>query len=117
MAEIHDQLAAEGVLKESASTSIKGKRAVLGRLYVTKERVVFLKANPLFLSFGAIGGLLFGSIKPKKVELDIPRSAITGVARGTFGRNKNIIEISYGQEKPARFPVKSYEEWAAAIGG
>ena len=116
MAEIHDQLAAEGILKEGMCPMIKGRRGVFGRLYVTEKRIVFLKSNQLLMAFGAIGGILTGVIKPTKLEVEIPREAVTGVERGKYGMNKNIIEISYrGADAPARFTVKPYEEWAAAV--
>jgi hypothetical protein len=116
MAEIHDQLAAEGIVKETQTSRIHGKLATYGRLYVTNERVVFLRTNPLLGGLGAIGGALMALVKPKKVTVDIPRSSITGVQRGKYGPNKNILEISYaGSDEPAKFAVKPYEEWAAAV--
>src|SRR5437870_2735398 len=116
MAEIHDQLQAEGVVKEAFGTMIKGKRAFSGRLYLTSRRLVFLKSNPFLGAFGALGGLLTATLKPKNIEIEIPLEAITGVQRGKFGINKNILEISHSDGDPARFAVK-YEEWEQAIQG
>jgi hypothetical protein len=116
MAEIHDQLAAEGIVKETMCSMLKGRRAVFGRLYVTQKRIVFLQSNSLLAAFGALGAVLMGVIKPNKVAIEIPRSSVTGVARGKYGPNKNILEVSYANaEGPARFAVKPYEEWAAAV--
>jgi hypothetical protein len=116
MAEIHDQLQAEGIVKEAFATMIKGKRGSSGRLYLTSKRLVFLKSSPILGAFGAIGGLLTATLKPKKVEVEIPVDAITGVQRGKFGINKNILEVSHGDDDPARFAVK-YDEWEAAVQG
>jgi hypothetical protein len=116
MAEIHDQLAAEGILKEGLCPMLKGRRGVFGRLYVTEKRIVFLKSNQFLMAFGALGSILMGVLKPSKLEVEIPREAVTGIERGKYGMNKNIIEISYrGAAEPARFTVKPYEEWAALI--
>lgn len=88
----------------------------MGRLCVTEQRIVFLQSNSALAAFGAIGGLLLGLIPPKKVTVDIPRSSVTGVARGKYGPNKNILEISHEDaEDPVRFAVKPYEDWAAAV--
>jgi hypothetical protein len=116
MAEIHDQLQAEGVVKETFGTIIKGKRAVPGRLYLTSQRLVFLQANPVLALFGAIGGLLTATVKPKRVGVDIPLAGITGVTRGKFGINKNILEVSRAGAEPVRLAVK-YDEWEQALQG
>ena len=118
MAAIHDELAAEGLIKEAFCSMQKpgARRWQIGRLYVTQKRIVFLASNPLLAGFGALGGLLLGVIKPKKVALEIDRSAVTGVARGKYGMNKNVLDVSFsGSEEPARFAVKPYEEWAAVV--
>jgi hypothetical protein len=114
MAEIHDQLQAEGVVKEALATMIKGKRAVPGRLYLTSQRLVFLQANPVLSAFGAIGGLLTASVKPKRLGVEIPLPGITRVQRGKFGITKNLLEVSRAGGEPVRFAVK-YEEWEQAL--
>ena len=116
MAEIHDQLQAEGLTKEAFATMLRGRRGLMGRLYLTNQRLVFLQSNQFLMAFGAIGGLLMGVVKPKKLALEIPLASITGIERGKFGINKNVLEISYGADEPARFAVK-YDEWEAAING
>jgi hypothetical protein len=116
MAEIHDQLQAEGIVKQAFATMIKGKRAVPGRLYLTSKRLVFLQANPVLSAFGAIGGLLTATVKPKRVGVEIPLPGITGVQRGKFGINKNLLEVSRAGGEPVKFAVK-YEEWEQALQG
>lgn len=118
MAAIHDELAAEGLIKDAFASCRKpgSKRWQTGRIYVTEKRIVFLASNPLLAGFGAIGGALMAMMKPKKLVLEIPRTAVTGVERTKFGINKNVLDISFqGSEEPARFAVKPYEEWAAAV--
>jgi hypothetical protein len=117
VSEIHDQLQAEGVVKEGRAMMIMGKRGIQGRLYVTADRLVFLTSSSMFGAFGAIGAVLSATVKPKKIKLEIPLAAISGVQRGKFGMNKNIVEVSHGDGDPARFAVRPYDEWAQAIQG
>jgi hypothetical protein len=115
VAEIHNQLQAEGIVKVGHCMLIDGKRAHSGHLYVTRERVVFLKANAGLGAFGAIGGLPKATMTPSNAAADIPLREITGVERGKFGRNKNILEISGSDGNSVRFVASPYEEWEQAV--
>jgi hypothetical protein len=115
MAAIHDELEAEGIQYYSDGAYLTRGRLGAGRFYVTGKRVVFLRQNPLFSLGGVIGAVLAAKVKPKKVGLDVPLSAITGVQRGTVVRNKNVLEISHGNDKPSRIAVKSYDTAVAAM--
>ena len=110
MAQIHEDLKAEGVTKEALATMIKGKRGSIGRLYLTPNRLVFLQLSPLFMAFGALGGLLMAVVKPKKIGVEIPLDSITGIERVKHGINKNVLSVSHGSGEEARFAVK-YDEW------
>jgi hypothetical protein len=116
MAEIHDQLAAEGIVKEAQGSMIKGRLAVYGRLYLTSTRLVYLQSNRALSAFGALGALAMGLLKPKKLVVDIPLNSITGVTRGKYGPNKNILEVSHSGGDPVKFAVR-YDEWEQALQG
>jgi hypothetical protein len=55
LAAIHDELRAEGVLKEGRALIPRGKLATYGRLYLTSQRLVFLQSSRAFMAFGALG--------------------------------------------------------------
>jgi hypothetical protein len=116
MAAIHDELEAEVIQYVSDGAYITRGRIGAGKFYVTGKRVVFLRQNPAFSLFGAIGGLLSAKVEPKKVGFDVPLSAVTGVEQRTFGRAKSGVELSYtGADKPAKFIVKTYETAVRAM--
>jgi hypothetical protein len=53
VAQIHDELRTEGVVKEGRAIRMSGKMGLYGRLWLTSERLVFLQSNRLFMGFGA----------------------------------------------------------------
>jgi hypothetical protein len=115
MAEIHDQLASEGIVKEGQAASMRGPFGASGRLYLTGRRLVFLKMNPLFMAFGAIGAALGVATKPKKVQFDIPLSEIGEVAKEKAGLARSILAVSRSGGEVAKFGVKDFEGWADAV--
>jgi hypothetical protein len=116
MAEIHEQLEGEGLVKQAQVTLITGRLNALGRLYLTGRRLVFLKMNPLFMGFGAIGAALGVAMKPKKVAVDIPVSDISSVSKDKFGPlGRTALAVNRANGEVVKFAVKDYDEWAEAV--
>ena len=115
VAQIHDELRAEGVVKEGRAVRMSGKMGFYGRLWLTSQRLVFLQSSRLFMAFGALGALLGQVIKPRKMAISIPLTSITDVQRTKYAMNKNIMEITYNGGDAARISVTPYEEWEQAV--
>jgi len=100
----------EQVFRNETALWMKAKlNAQAGRLYLTDQRILFVKnQNPLagvllkLLVKSARGGVLY----------DIPLSDIKSFSRESFGANKNILKLSYGDGETVKFSLnKNYEEW------
>ena len=117
MAEIHDQLESEGVVREGYAAAVKGAFGLPGRLYLTGRRFVFLQSNPLFFAFGAAGAALGVAKKPKNLKLDIAVGEISDVSTEKFGMTKNALTVTRSNGEVAKFNVKDNDEWAAALRG
>jgi hypothetical protein len=115
MAQVHDELQAEGIVKEGRGVRMSGKMGFTGRVVLTNQRLVFLQANRLLMGFGLLGALFGQLMKPKNAAVSIPLSSITDVQRTKYAMNKNIMEISYGEGESARISVTPYEEWEQAV--
>jgi hypothetical protein len=117
MAEIHDQLESEGIVREGYAAAVRGAFGLPGRLYLTGRRLVFLQTNPLFFAFGAAGAALGVAKKPKNLKLDLPVGEITDVSTEKFGMTRNALTVTSASGEVAKFNVKDNEEWAQALRG
>jgi hypothetical protein len=121
MAQIHDELRAEGVVKDGSAVSLTGgdqaglRLASYGRAYLTSERLVFLQYSRWFSAFGLLGVLGRYLSKPRKVAISIPLASITDLERTKYAANKSIMAITYDDGDTARITLTPYEEWEQAV--
>lgn len=96
----------EGIIKEEGVLYLKSTlNAQRGRLYVTTQRIVFIKAmNNIQRLMG---------ISP--VVCNVPRTTLTGVSQSKQGLNKNVLCMALSDGSEYRFLVNDYSSWAAVL--
>jgi hypothetical protein len=104
-------LESEGIVKQGFVFWYKRKvSAHPGTLYLTSDRVAYLKKSPVV---GGLLGRLFGFGKFAK---DVPITQISGGSRGSFGKAKQII-LDFGEDERFTFAPekKHYDAWIVAL--
>ena len=103
------------VIATSHGGRFKSKlRVFFGRFELTSDRVIYYEKSSLWLMFGALGALLSRYSSGKRhTELELSRIAST--ARGKFGFNKNILDVTMTDGTSHRFTIERYDEFTAAL--
>lgn len=103
------------VLARSNGSHIKGKLNVqLGRLELTSSRIIFYGKSRAFMMFGVLGALLSLLAKGTR-SLDVELGQVAAVARGKFGFNKKILEVTMLDGTQHRLGVDKLDVFAAQL--
>ena len=108
-----ETLKKEGIIKNESALWMKSKlNAQPGRLYLTNNRIVYVKnANP----FAGLLILLLIKSTRNKILYDIELGTIKDISRESFGANKNIMAITHGSDQTVKFSVNNFENWESDI--
>lgn len=94
---------------------IAGKLNVrLGRLELTAHELRVMTPSRFFMMFGLIGMLLARRAKGK-LALSIDLAQIRSVARGKYGVNKKILDVTVADGQTHRLMVDDFDRFAAAL--
>jgi hypothetical protein len=105
----------EPVLFESNGGRFQGKlRMFMGRFELTASRIVFYQRSIWWQMFGLIGALLGRRSAGKRV-LDIELATIASLARGKFGLNKKILDITRTDGSEVRIAIDKYDAFTARL--
>jgi hypothetical protein len=101
----------EPVLASSHGGLFKSKfRMHLGRFELTSNRITYYQKSTLWLMFGALGMILSRYTAGKRA-LDIDLGRIATLARGKYGFNKKILDITMADGTSHRLTIDRYEEF------
>lgn len=105
----------EPVLIRSNGGIFKSKlRMQFARFELTPTKIVCYRKSNLFLLFGALGMILARSAKGKRAdELELAR--IASVARGKFGLNKKILDVTMNDGSTHRLTIDEFDPFAARL--
>jgi hypothetical protein len=104
----------ESVLLQSRGGHIKGKLSVdLGRFDLTAQRIVFYKWSYWYRMFGLIG-MLLAMRSRGTVALELELGQISGLARGKYGINKKVLDVTVGGTTH-RLTLDNYDAFAVAV--
>ena len=102
----------EKIIKQEKVMYSPGMIAKGGTLILTNERLAYEKNWNMYMG---LLGMLMGPLGAK-VEFEAPLKQLKKFERTTFGLNKNVANIDFGDGKDQRFILtSSFEEWEAAI--
>ncbi len=105
----------EPVLFETDGGHFKGKlRMYGGRFELTARQLIFYQRSYWFQMFGLIGALLGMKSKGKRA-LEIELRQIRGLARGKFGLNKKILDVTLADGSEVRLSIAKYDELTARL--
>ncbi len=102
----------EGILKTCHAGHLASSMSMItGHLFLTEKRLAFRK-SPNFLA-----GLFVFVIKAfkRRFTIHIPLSEISTFKKGTFGRNKNILEVTLKSGESIKFNVDKIDPWLDAL--
>jgi hypothetical protein len=103
------------VLARSNGTLIKGKLNVqLGRYELTANRLTFFGKSRAYMMFGLLGALLALLAKGKRA-LDLELSQITAIARGKYGLNKKILDVTMADGTVHRLGLDKFDDLSAQL--
>jgi hypothetical protein len=103
------------VLVTSHGGIIRGKLKVdLGRVELTPKAIVFYRRNKLWYMFGLIGMLIAARTSGKRA-LDIDLGAITELARGKYGFNKKVLDLTLADGTAYRITVDKFDDFTAQL--
>lgn len=106
---------AEPVLATSNGGLIKGKmNVVFGRVELTARAVVFHQRSRLWMMFGLLGALLSMRSRGKRA-LELELTAISQLARGKYGLNKKILDVTMADGSTHRLMVDKYDDFTAQL--
>ena len=98
----------------NASHLVSRFRAYPGRIELTAPHLVFYQRSRLWLMFGALG-MILSRLTAGRRAFDLELARVATIARGTFGLNKKILELTMADGTGHRFAVERYDELAAAL--
>lgn len=107
----------EEVLRKASVSWVKSKvNLIVGTMYLTNQRIVFLPgASMAFALFGLLGGAL-GAILGKKSldknKLEATPEQVEAYWQGKHGINKKILVLQLPNEERKFVLNKKYETWA-----
>ncbi len=102
-------------LATSPGGLIAGKLNVrLGRVELTHHELRVLTPNRFFMMFGLIGMLLARRAKGK-LALTVELSHVRTVARGKYGMNKKILDLTLADGATHRIMVDDFDRFGAAL--
>jgi hypothetical protein len=90
-------------------------RITPGTLYLTTTHLIF-RTKQIGLANGGLLGLLSSRLQRKEVTgFDIDLENINEIKQGSFGRAKNILEVTDKKNNSYRILVKDYAEWMKVL--
>jgi len=85
------------------------RRMVFATIELTATHLVVYRKSMLWLFFGAIGALLSRGARGKRA-LELPVASIASVARGKYGFNKKILDVTMTDGKTHRISIERFDE-------
>ena len=108
----------ETIVREEMATWIQGSfKAVLGRVYLTNRRFIFVKMNFLLIPLFGILGFLIERIWPgmNKVAFEVPLREISTFEPSQHGLNKKVILLHTSKGDQKIGVTKAYAEWETLL--
>ena len=104
------------VLAKSNGGVLRGKfRMIFARLELGSDRLSVYQFNPWLASFGLIGFLLSRYVFKPKLAIDLPLGQIATLARGKFGLNKKILDLTTTDGTAHRLVIDDYDRFTSLL--
>ncbi len=108
-------LVIDPVLSSSNGGVFKSKfRMLPGRFELTSSRIVFYKKSSFWMAFGLIGVLVLARLSGKR-DREIELHRIAGLARGKYGFNKKILDLTLVDGATLRLTVDNFDEFSERL--
>ena len=110
----------EQLIEKGNASLMKTKiNLLIGKLYVTDQRFVFLPSGSTGMAaLGALGGILSELImgnKIRKQAIDVPIDQVAGYKQGKHGMNKKILDIELPEGEKRFILNAKFEKWDTAL--
>ena len=102
------------LLQSHGGLFVSKRRMAFARIELTSTRLVVYKKSIWLTGFGLIGVLIARSMKGTKT-LDLDLGAITGIARGKYGFNKKILDVTMKDGATHRITVERFDEMVGRL--
>jgi hypothetical protein len=102
------------LFQSNAGLFVSKRRMVFARVELTGTRIVVYKKSAVWTMFGLIG-LLIAMKLPGKRALELEYAAIAKVARGKYGFNKKILDVTMQDGATHRLSIDHFDEVAARL--
>jgi hypothetical protein len=103
------------LLYQCSGGRFRGKfRMYFGRFEVTPTRLVYFEHSAWWQPFGALGMLLARSARGKRAA-EFDHAQIRSFARGKFGLNKKILDLTMTDGTTHRFSIDKFDELIALL--
>lgn len=103
------------VLAQTGGGRFKGKlRMFFGRFELTGRELVFYQRSIWFQMFGLIGALL-GRKSAGKRTIALELGQVRSLARGKFGLNKKILDVTMADGSAHRFAFDDYDDFTSHL--
>jgi hypothetical protein len=108
-----ENLKTEGTIKDESALWLKSKiNAQPSRLYLTNKRIAYRKdANP----FAGLLLKLFVKSARANIIFNIELKEIQNISKASFGANKTVLAIKYGNNLEVKFWVNDYNSWETEL--
>ena len=107
----------EPVIASTNGGLFKSKlRMHFARFDLTSSKIVTYQKSSIWLAFGALG-ILISRYTSGKRTLEIELSKVTTLARGKYGFNKNILDITMSDGAKHRLSLDRFDEFTAQLTG
>ena len=93
---------------------VSKRRMVFARVELTSTRIVVYKKSAFWTAFGLIGVLIAMKLSGKRA-LDLEYGAIASVARGKYGFNKKILDVTMKDGVTHRLSIDKFDEVVARL--
>jgi hypothetical protein len=102
------------LLQSHGGLFVSKRRMAWARIELTSTRLVVYKKSIWLTGFGLIGALIARSMKGSRT-LDLDLGAITQIARGKYGFNKKILDVTMKDGATHRITVDRFDEMVARL--
>ncbi len=110
----------EQLIEKGNASLMKTKvNLLIGKLYITNQRFVFMPSSSTGMAaLGALGGILAQLImgdKIRKQAIDVPIDQIASYKQGKHGLNKKILDIQLPDGEKRFMLNAKFEKWDTAL--
>ncbi|MCA9675535.1 MAG: hypothetical protein H6709_12205 [Kofleriaceae bacterium] len=110
-----DLTVTDPVLAASNGGLFKSKRRMApGRFELTATRIIYYQRSSFWMAFGALG-MLLSRLTAGKRALELDLTQIAAIARGKYGFNKNILDVTMRDGVAHRITIERYDDFTTRL--